>query len=160
MTKPVKTRDLFHALERLLHPDGAETVIADSPVAEPRSFDAEVLVAEDNPINQRVAAAMLERLGCRVTAAESGEKALAAFSGGGFDLVLMDCEMPGMDGYDASRAIRSVEQERELERTPIVAVTANAGPRTREECFVAGMDAFVAKPMRLSDLRAALSAWL
>ena len=114
-----------------------------------------VLLAEDNPVNQRVARAMLEKLGCTVTVAPDGRAAVAAWSRGGFDLVFMDCQMPDMDGYEATAAIRAAEAG-QGRHTPIIAMTANATDEDRDRCLASGMDAHVAKPARSADLAAAL----
>jgi CheY-like chemotaxis protein/anti-sigma regulatory factor (Ser/Thr protein kinase) len=116
-----------------------------------------VLLAEDNPVNQRVARAMLEKLGCVVTVAPDGRAAVAAWSAGGFDLVFMDCQMPELDGYEATTAIRAAEAG-SGRRIPIIAMTANATDEDRDRCLAAGMDAHVAKPARSADLAAALNS--
>jgi len=116
-----------------------------------------VLLAEDNPVNQEVAREALAHLGCRVTVAADGQQALAAWRAGRFDVVLMDCRMPEMDGFDATRAIRTAERAVGRPRTPIVALTANAADNDRAECLAAGMDEHMAKPFTLDQLRAVLS---
>ncbi len=117
---------------------------ATANAAEPR---ARVLVAEDNVVNQRAATRMLEMLGCRVDVATSGLEAIKKLENGEYDLVFMDCRMPEMDGYEATREIRRRES-RTGARMPIVAMTAHTQPGDREKCFEAGMDDFVAKPIR------------
>jgi two-component system sensor histidine kinase/response regulator len=118
-----------------------------------------VLLCEDNPINQRVGALMLQSLDCDATVAANGVEALQRFSSGEYDLVLMDCQMPEMDGFEASRQIRSREQERGGERTPIVALTASALAEDREQCLNAGMDDHVAKPVTPEILASLLRRW-
>jgi len=116
-----------------------------------------ILVVDDNPVNQLVTRRMLERLGHRVVRAVNGRLALEAVKSveaGGFDAILMDCSMPVMDGYEAARAIRSLDAVRAA--TPIIALTAHALNEDRERCFAAGMDDFVSKPVRMADLEAAL----
>jgi CheY-like chemotaxis protein len=112
-----------------------------------------VLLAEDNPVNQKVASALLERLGCRVEIASSGAEAVRMLEQFPFDLVLMDCQMPEMDGFEATRRIRRLGG---AGRLPIVALTAAALPEDRERCFAAGMDAYLTKPIRLEQLRECL----
>jgi two-component system sensor histidine kinase/response regulator len=112
-----------------------------------------VLLAEDNATNQRVARFMLKALGCDVEVAPNGRLAVEAWQRGGFDVILMDCQMPEMDGFEATRAIRAAE--RGGRRTPIVAVTANAMEGDRERCLAIGMDDYVSKPMTKSGLAAA-----
>lgn len=121
-----------------------------------------VLLAEDNAVNQRVAMAMLNKLGHEVEIAENGRLAVAAARRGGFDLILMDCLMPEMDGFQATAEIRRIEAERgaHVPSVPIVAMTANALEGDREKCLAAGMDDYVAKPITTGRLRTALARWL
>jgi CheY-like chemotaxis protein len=107
-------------------------------------------VVEDTKGNQRVTEAMLSKLGVRVTVAENGQQALDYWQKQPFDLIFMDCQMPVMDGYQASRRIR--EQETRFNRTPIVALTANATAEDKDACLEAGMDDYIAKPVRKDDL--------
>ncbi|HET8730396.1 MAG TPA: ATP-binding protein, partial [Moraxellaceae bacterium] len=127
------------------------------PVAPGRTF--RVLVAEDNRINQMVAEAMLTRLGCESYFVANGREAVAAMRAGHFDLVLMDCSMPEMDGYEAARVIRCDETDGHA-RTPIVAMTANVQTGDEEACLAAGMDDYLAKPVTLVKLRQKLHDWL
>jgi CheY-like chemotaxis protein len=123
-------------------------------VAAERAHDhprATVLVAEDNVVNQRVAIRMLETLGCRVEVANSGVEALKKLTSARYDLVFMDCQMPEMDGYEATREIRRRES-RTGRRTPIVAMTGHALPDDRARCVDAGMDDFLCKPVRRDAL--------
>jgi CheY-like chemotaxis protein/anti-sigma regulatory factor (Ser/Thr protein kinase) len=118
-----------------------------------------VLVADDNEINQRVVEAMLKRLGCEVTIASDGVDAVTQCAARDFDLVLMDYQMPGLDGPEAARRIREYEQQRGKERVAIVALTANAGSDFEQRCESAGMDDFVTKPMQRSDLKRVIDAY-
>jgi CheY-like chemotaxis protein len=115
---------------------------------------------EDNPVNRTLARAMLNRLGLEPTEAENGLAALKAIDGTSFDLVLMDCQMPVMDGFEATRAIRAREHGQLVTRTPIIAITANALTGDAERCLQAGMDAYLAKPYTLRALRETLAPWL
>lgn len=117
-----------------------------------------VLLVEDNPTNLEVAVAYLEHLQCRVTSATDGLEAVERFEGGDFDLVLMDCQMPRMDGHQATRRIRSVEGDGR--GVTIVALTAHATNRDRQECLEAGMDDYMGKPYRLESLELVLRKWL
>jgi len=112
-----------------------------------------VLVAEDNPINQRVALRMLEKLGCEPTLVGDGLEAVAAIRGGEFDLVLLDYQMPHMDGLEVARRVRSMPDRQRLR---LIAMTANVRPEDRLACLDAGMEDFLAKPLTLAELRAAL----
>ncbi|MCB1659160.1 MAG: response regulator [Pseudomonadales bacterium] len=120
-------------------------------------FNAHVLVVDDNPANRKVAEAMLKAAGCTVVSANNGQEALNELYAGGIQLVLMDCQMPIMDGYEATRVWREQETER---RIPIVALTANASADNEVNCMTAGMDAVLNKPFRRQQLEMILSAWL
>ena len=125
-----------------------------------RVLDAtrKVLVVEDNPVNWKVAVAMLGTLGYRAEVASHGLQALAAVDREDFSLVLMDCQMPEMDGFEATARIRARGDHKG--RVPIIALTANALDGDRERCLGAGMDDYLAKPVKLDDLRHAMEAWL
>ncbi|MBU2538942.1 MAG: response regulator, partial [Proteobacteria bacterium] len=118
-----------------------------------------VLLVEDNKVNQMVANKMLTAMGLTVDIAENGEKALAALAEKQYDLVLMDCQMPVLDGYQATKAFRSREIQGE-KRLPIIAMTANALEGDRQKCLDAGMDDYLAKPVKKELLRALLEKWL
>jgi CheY-like chemotaxis protein len=117
-----------------------------------------VLVAEDNPMNQRVAAHMLKRLGHRAKIAANGREALEAVAGETFDAILMDCHMPEMDGYEATREIRRAEAA-SGRHTPIIALTASVMQEDGAKCRAAGMDEYVAKPITMAALEAVLVRW-
>lgn len=116
-----------------------------------------VLVAEDNPVNQIVTEELVSSLGATVEIVEDGKQAIARLAEGGVDMVLMDCAMPVMDGFAATRVWRKIEQDRKLARMPIIAVTANAIVGDRERCLKAGMDDYVTKPISPAALEAAMS---
>ncbi|NPV74496.1 MAG: AAA family ATPase [Pelotomaculum sp.] len=118
-----------------------------------------ILVAEDFAINQKLIQAQLRKLGLAADVAGNGREAVEAFSRNSYALVLMDCRMPVMDGFEATRAIRSLEALRGR-RTPIIATTAAAMPGEREKCLSAGMDDYLTKPVRMEDLQRVLSRWL
>jgi CheY-like chemotaxis protein len=119
-----------------------------------------VLLAEDNPVNQRIAVAMLSRLGCEVTVAEDGLAAVEAFRARRFDVVFMDCQMPHLDGLQATARLRAIEAARGGLRTPILAMTASASAEDRQRYLEAGMDGLLPKPVRVADLAGALERWL
>jgi signal transduction histidine kinase/CheY-like chemotaxis protein len=123
------------------------------------AFDGRVLLVEDSPVNQAVAEGMLQLLGADVELASDGSQALAALAEAAYDLVLMDCMMPGMDGYAATRELRRRERA-SGRRTPVVALTANAMSGDRERCLDAGMDDYLSKPFRQEELRQLLGRWL
>ena len=116
-----------------------------------------VLLAEDNVFNQKVAMGILELLGCRVEVAANGLETLAMVKAGAFDLIFMDCQMPEMDGFEATRKIRDLDEP--LCRTPIIAMTANTMSSDKKACYAAGMDDFVSKPINRSILAEILAKW-
>ncbi len=151
---PVREFRLHLQLERLLSRREPENPRALAPPH--RQFNARVLVAEDNRINQRVVKGLLEKLGCTVTIVDNGLQAVEALRDAKFELVLMDCQMPELDGLAATQQIR----QRQLQHVPIIALTAGVMDGDRERCLAAGMDEFLHKPVRLEDLTRALSTWL
>jgi CheY-like chemotaxis protein len=128
------------------------------PVLQAPLQGVNILLAEDNLVNQRVAVAVLKKLGLKPDLAVNGEEALAAAQAKSYDLILMDCQMPEMDGFQATRAIRALEPDGI--RVPILAMTANAMQGDRERCLEAGMDDYLAKPVAILDLKSALQRWL
>ncbi len=134
--------------------------IGRTPVTTPTSpalSGLRILLAEDNPVNQMVARAMLERAGCAVQVVENGAQAVSRSEESAFDIIFMDCQMPVLDGYAATAAIR--RREGDAQRTPIIAMTANAMPGDRERCIAAGMDDYIAKPIDDGVLKTALEKW-
>lgn len=128
-----------------------------SPMPTPPS-GARILLAEDNVINQKVALIHLRKLGYPADMASTGREAVAAAAAYDYDLILMDCEMPDMDGFEATREIR--RREEGGRRTPILAMTASIQSSDRRKCIEAGMDGDVAKPIRPEELRDVLARWL
>jgi CheY-like chemotaxis protein len=135
---------------------------AEAEAATDNSYDRNLrlLAAEDNPTNQQVLAAVMESLGIDIDIVADGKQAVDAWKVGGYDLVLMDIQMPIMDGIDAAREIRAVEAAEKRKRTPIVALTANALTYQVDEYMAAGMDGHVAKPIEIAKLYEAISAAL
>jgi CheY-like chemotaxis protein len=154
LTKPVKQSELLDAILAVMGTGAAHEETA-GEVREPAGSHAQrplrVLLAEDSPANQRLAIGLLTRRGHHVTLAETGEQAVALYESEPFDLILMDVEMPHMDGLQATRLIRRWEQSRQR-HTPIIAMTAHAMAGDRERCLQAGMDDYIAKPIRLQAL--------
>jgi signal transduction histidine kinase/CheY-like chemotaxis protein len=122
------------------------------------SLDARILVAEDNPVNQAVARGMLKRMNCEVEIANNGREAVYALTNSHFDLVLMDCQMPEVDGFQATALIRKMPGPKAA--TPIIAMTAHAIAGDRDVCLAAGMDDYITKPVRLGLLASVLAKWL
>lgn len=154
--RPLARNALYQILRRILLPDIA--TINDARLESlPVQRRGRVLLVEDNPVNQLVAKGMLGKLGCDVVVAAHGAEALDQLEHDEFDLVLMDCNMPVMDGYEASRQIR---QSGRWPNLPIVALTANAMSEERERCRAAGMSDYLAKPFRREELAALLDQWM
>lgn len=135
------------------------------PWREPRPTWARILVAEDNEVSQKVACSMLEKLGCAVDAANDGRQALSLIQRQDYDLILMDCVMPFMDGYEAAEHIRTMEamaakNDAECRRTPILAMTVDGSKQAKSRSEAAGMDGMLVKPVRLLDLQECLENWL
>jgi CheY-like chemotaxis protein/HPt (histidine-containing phosphotransfer) domain-containing protein len=167
--QPVRQRQLFSAVAR---------AVGRARVAEPRQHvdpmhaahalesakaaPASILVAEDNPVNQEVARRLLVKLGCQPEVVANGREVVQASAGGTYDAILMDCQMPVLDGYEAAVEIREREAAAGLgaARIPIIALTAAAMPGDRERCLAAGMNDYVAKPMTLDTLAEALRRWV
>ncbi|NWC00153.1 response regulator [Pseudomonas gingeri] len=154
--RPLARNALYQTLARILLPDDPAELNVQPQNNQPLRR-ARILLVEDNPVNQLVAKGMLGKLGCEVTVAAHGGEALNQLEQQVFDLVLMDCNMPVMDGYEASRQIRRSGRWPNL---PIVALTANAMPEERERCRAAGMSDYLAKPFRREELIALLELWV
>jgi signal transduction histidine kinase/CheY-like chemotaxis protein/ligand-binding sensor domain-containing protein len=154
LLKPVRLFELLAAIRQAL---AAGTSEATQPPgdAEHASSPLKVLLAEDNLVNQRLAVRLLEKMGHHVTVAQTGGEVLNALPGGNFDLVLMDVQMPEMDGFEATRQIRNGEHGRQ-QHMPVIAMTAHAMKGDREGCLQAGMDDYVAKPINREELRQAI----
>nr|MDC2855817.1 response regulator [Ningiella sp. W23] len=118
---------------------------------QPNLLGKHILLVEDNAINRHVISKMLEPTEAVIVMAEDGVKALDVLKEQSFDLILMDCQMPNMDGYECTRTIRVMEVKTGL-RVPIVAITANAYEEDKQRCLIAGMDDFIAKPINSDDL--------
>ncbi len=164
LVKPVRQTVLYECLVNIMAGRPQEKV-AVPPVCEVASPAAtqrrgNILLVEDNLINQQVAVGILQIQGYSVTVANNGREALEAYGQGAFDLVLMDCHMPEMDGFEATREIRTREQATRGKRIPIIALTANAMAHDREECLQAGMDDHLSKPFSMLKLQEMLDRWI
>jgi signal transduction histidine kinase/DNA-binding response OmpR family regulator len=163
LVKPVRPSHLFDALHSLLAARPERSArrrwIDDEPIrTDGAQRSARILVVEDNAANVKVAVRMVERLGYRADVAGNGVEAVRVLGQVHYDAVLMDCQMPEMDGYEASRAIR--RNETDGRRTPIIAMTASALSGDRERCLAAGMDDYISKPVKLHVVAAVLERWL
>ncbi|WP_413287612.1 ATP-binding protein [Bdellovibrio sp. HCB337] len=162
LKKPVLQQSLYKCLLEVLHitnvrweePARSPTVeVPKYAVAKPR-----VLLVEDNPINQKIALLMLEKIGCNVDVAANGIEALKALQLFSYDLIFMDCQMPEMDGYEATRRIRKLQKP--ISDIPIIALTANAFKEDQTKCIDAGMNDFVTKPVESSTLESKLNRYI
>ncbi len=169
LVKPLRQSDLFNSIAAVLGAN--EFQCSTDPTAEKplvtqynmikQNYPAEqksILVVEDNAVNQKVLRMQLERMGFSVDAAYNGKEALAALERNSYSLVLMDCQMPEMDGYEATDSFRQLENG--SNRTPVIAVTANAMQGEREKCLAAGMDDYLSKPIKKEALTEVLERWL
>jgi signal transduction histidine kinase/ligand-binding sensor domain-containing protein/DNA-binding response OmpR family regulator len=160
MPKPVRVGAMLDSIDRIfaietrVFAESGASRAAPSTTACTQTHAARVLLVEDNAVNQKIAATYLKRLGCEVEIAPDGEQAVHAFSANRYDLVLMDMQMPVMDGLEATRRIRAAEPVGR--RTPIVALTADAMQGARERCLEAGADDYLTKPLELSRLKEAV----
>jgi two-component system, sensor histidine kinase and response regulator len=160
LTKPVRSSELFDCLITSLN-SGSGLEATESPGttrAETAQVAGRLLLVEDNKVNQLVGSKVLENLGYSFTIANNGLEAVDAYRSGTYDAVLMDCQMPEMDGYEATAAIRRIEGS--ARRTPIIAMTAAAMEGDRERCMAAGMDDFITKPVRLEAVSTVLKRWV
>jgi two-component system sensor histidine kinase/response regulator len=161
LTKPTGEQSLLQAIQTVLSPESCRIESHSSPVTKHLLREhyplLRVLVAEDNEINQMVAENILTEVGYEVVIAHNGREALATFQSQAFDVILMDVHMPEMDGYQATAAIRAIEQETG-KHIPIIALTANAIKGDKELCFNAGMDSYVSKPFQSEELLDAIQA--
>ena len=169
ISKPVHQPDLYACIASLTTQDRKIVDVAPAEFVSRRELGkARILTVEDNPINQEVVQCMLAKVGCSCETAADGPTALSMISSRPYDLILMDCQMPAMDGYEVTAAIRDKEQAGRLpasgrgpkERLPIIAMTANVLKGDREKCLAAGMDDYLSKPFRPEQLFECLESWL
>ena len=168
LTKPVRRNDLYNQIGILLDADTGSPLVTAEIIGKQQetpsineTFDASILLAEDNPVNQEVMIAQLKALGCQVDVATTGQEVLAAVKKSSYDMILMDCQMPEMDGLEATTMLRLEErQHNDRRRIPVIAVTANVVAGERERCLAAGMDDYLSKPLKQADLAEKLERWL
>ncbi|USE36322.1 response regulator [Endozoicomonas sp. SCSIO W0465] len=166
LSKPFRQSRLLDTTMQVMHyhhasqqTDGTtDQLEAETPVF---SESIQILLVEDNVVNQKVAISMLKKIGLsRIHLAEDGREAVDMSRNQTYDLLLMDCQMPLMSGYEATGLIRQREREQQLPRIPIIAMTANAMTEDREKCLAAGMDDYLSKPVKIDNLRERLEHWL
>ncbi len=177
LLKPIRKEKLQSCLEMVMGIADVDSLEAVPPLITeysqpvlPTMRSATILVADDHSVNQQLAMLMLERMGHRVDVVSNGQEAVDAVFRQPYDVVFMDCQMPEMDGYDATREIRRGEvsskrgafrgQQAETVRIPIIAMTANAMPGDREKCLAAGMDDYLSKPIKADEMAKTLMKWL
>jgi len=165
LIKPVGHSDLFDCLATILSDGSAskqkKPIITRHIIREMQRKNIRILLAEDNPTNQMVATGILKKLGfANIETASNGAKAVKAIEESSHDLILMDIQMPEMDGFEATRQIRKIESRSSKKRTPIIAMTAHAMKKDRDKCISAGMDDYVSKPIDANLLLEALERWL
>jgi PAS domain S-box-containing protein len=159
--KPIRASALSQLVLNVLKGGAMQADSDRRPAAPTPTFpQSRVLLVEDNPVNQKVAQRLLTKLGTSVATAGNGEEALERLRQGRFDIVLMDCQMPVMDGFTATRLIRAQEEKEKAERLPIIALTANVMSEDRERCAAAGMDAHLGKPIEPNQVIDVLSRYL
>jgi len=170
LTKPIRKSQLYNALSGHIGTFELHRSEVGPQGEEIRKSDkARVLLAEDNPINQEFESLALKKLGCYVDVVSNGKEAIDALLKNSYDLIFMDCQMPGMDGYEATRIIREREQLRNTGsgkrdagpgHATIIALTAHAMQGDREQCLAAGMDDYLSKPFRMKELSEIVDRWL
>jgi CheY-like chemotaxis protein len=152
LVKPIDVNELVSVLNGLTR-TMASSAPAPASTPEPSFKSQRILLVEDTPINQTLETILLQRMGYEVSIANNGIEAIEAFSTREFDLILMDIHMPEMGGVEAAEIIRTLEKNQQLQRTPIIAVTANALKGDKERYLAAGMDGYVSKPIAVDALR-------
>jgi len=164
LTKPIKESIFKQALlECLLHhseKDPDQQFITKYTIAEQNEYKNRVLLVEDNPINQKVSVHVLRKLGYKADVASNGAQALEALEKNSYQLVLMDIQMPGMDGFEATKKIRQKEKMEKKPQIPIIAMTAHALDGYREECIAAGMNDYIAKPVKAEKLKRLINKYI
>ncbi|MEQ1621186.1 MAG: response regulator [Methylococcales bacterium] len=161
LLKPVRQAQLYEAIASALQMPH-KNVIAPKKASEslPNYSAKRILVVEDNAVNQKVIVAMLAKFQCTPDLAENGQTALNQIAKNNYDLILMDCQMPVMDGYEATTTVRHREATQNLARVPVVALTAHAAVGERNKCLSVGMDDFISKPISQLELKQVLARWL
>ncbi len=161
LTKPVKQSQLFNCLTTVYgHETERHPLVTRHTLKESRKTGIKILIAEDNPVNQLVAVKILEKLGYKADVAGNGAEAIEFLSKIAYDIVFMDCQMPVMDGYDASRAIRAGKGNVLNSKVTIIAMTANALKGDKEKCIVSGMDDYISKPVTPAMLSEMVEKWV
>ncbi len=159
VTKPLRFHTLYHTLVNAL---ADQPLVTHQPQATPTAptLSGHILLGEDNPVNQEIALLMLQTMGCTVTVAQNGHEVVDHAKQACHDVILMDCQMPDMDGFEATMHIREWEQHGSRPPIPIIALTAHATAGDREQCLARGMSDYISKPFSMAQLHAVLNSWL
>ena len=160
LSKPIRQSQLYDSLAMVLGGEMVAQSHSNLKVTTIKALAGRILLAEDNPVNQAVATGMMEAMGLSVLVAANGQEAIDKAAAESVDVILMDCQMPEVDGFEATREIRRRQSEFGRTRTPIIALTANALKGDREHCLAAGMDEYITKPFTSEQLHAVLSLYL
>jgi len=162
LTKPVRRNALRECISLIFNgsQEPEKQIVTRHVIHENHRRNARILVVEDNLINQKVVTAMLAKLGYKCELVNNGKEALEILSQGHFDLVLMDCQMPTMDGFEATQKLRNMEVASQKSQVPVVALTANAMQGDREKCIEAGMNDYLSKPLNGEELKEVLNRWI
>ncbi len=162
LSKPVRQAELYNCLISLMYPKYAKKVHLSDSIQNNNQFtDADILLVEDNSVNREVALSMLDVFECKTDVAENGSQAVKKTSCKSYDMVLMDCQMPEMDGFEATSQIRKNEQlKADNHRIPIIAMTANVQKGIQDDCIAAGMDGYISKPFTMEYLKSVLNQWI
>ena len=140
-----------------------KSVSIENPVSQvniPEIHNKRLLVVEDDPVNRTVMDAILNSIGIQYEFAEDGQEAVEAYEKQAFDLIFMDCQMPEMNGYEASKTIRSIEKSKSKNHTAIIALTAHAQPDEKNKCLSSGMDDCLTKPVRIQQIKKVIEQWI
>lgn len=162
VNKPLNQFKLYETILKSLKFKSTMTEIEALPnviANEANTTSVNILLVEDNPINQRIGSHILKKLGYHCDLASSGQEALDAVQANEYDIILMDCQMPGMDGYTTTKYIRQFQRNNRTKRTPIIAVTAHTMKGDREKCISMGMDDYIAKPIDIKQMKAIIEHW-
>lgn len=161
LTKPVRQSLLYDNIINLCGKD--HLIHVPTSKASSDDFDyshLRILLVEDNKINQKVALAFLQQYSANIDIANNGREAVELYSNNSYDIIFMDCQMPVMDGFESTSIIREIEEQNDMSRVTIIAMTANAMKGDKERCIEAGMDDYISKPYKISDINDILSKWI
>jgi two-component system, sensor histidine kinase and response regulator len=166
LTKPIKQSLLHDCLTNVLNlkqfeaSDTKEFIMIKYDIAEQQKQNVRILLVDDNVINQKIALKIVDKMGYRADVAQNGQEAIEALNQVAYNLVFMDCQMPILDGYEATRIIRNETSSTINPKVPIVAMTAHAMKGAKEECMAAGMDDYISKPITPDTIAEMIRKWI